>query len=152
VDKQAHNAELLKVTNKWVYVQEKLEPQCKVCNHDSSRCWYMSWNKRSCQHYATEHLLRFLAHGASPQEAAGEKAQGLGRKCMHRCLHLSSGSVLDPQGHQNRCGLRCFAVSKSSIMMSEEEMRADQARHKKAFFAEFQVCAGVRQQHSAQRS
>ena len=56
---------------------------------DPTTCWW-SWNKRSCGHYVTELPLRYIAMGSQPWEAPPELAQGLGRKCMKRCMGLTS--------------------------------------------------------------
>ena len=44
--------------------------------------YHFSWNKRSCQYYATLLPLLYYAIGAMPYERQCEEAQGFGRQCM----------------------------------------------------------------------
>ena len=83
--------------------------------------------KRSCMYADVELLLRYMARGyAEPFEAPAEEAQGFGRQCMRMCRGLMSRA----EPLHNRCGLECFALVKSSALLTNEEMLADYEQHR----------------------
>jgi hypothetical protein len=121
---------LAKVVDKWVELTATVLPPKWCSRADGSGFWF-GWNKRSCQFYATDLPLWYFAVGSQPWESQCEEGQGFGRKCMRHCIGLTAQ---DPPMHM-RCAVLGYNIGGTSILMTDEQIRADAEQHKRDYFA-----------------
>ena len=128
----------LETSVRWVALGLVLAPANKYAESRTGfpRGKFNSFNRRSCQHYATELPLRFIARGAEPCEGPPEEGRGHGRHCMAQsCIALSSHE----KPTHNLCALRCHALTKSSARSTDDEMRGDYEKAQKTAVSEKQA-------------